>query len=109
MFSDMMFFLYQMKRILYFTNDVVTPIISIRKRKENKSPGSIQKGLPGDISKEKEEVIMKFVGRFFAELSNQGIMKSWEFEERKSECEVTIGNDRMDIDEPSVEVLTVSR
>lgn len=52
---------------------------------------------------------MKFVGRFFAELSGQGIMKSWEFEERKSDCEVTVGNDRMDIDEPSVEVLTVSR
>lgn len=51
---------------------------------------------------------MKFVGRFFTELS-QGTMKSWEFEERKSECEVTLGNDRMDIDEPSVEVLTVSR
>ena len=29
----MTFFLYQMERILYFTNDVVTPIISIRKRK----------------------------------------------------------------------------
>ena len=51
---------------------------------------------------------MKFVGRFFAELS-LGTMKSWEFEERKSECEVTVGNDRMDIDEPSVEVLTVIR
>ena len=29
----MTFFLYKMKRILYFTNSIVTPIISIRKRK----------------------------------------------------------------------------